>query len=124
MFAPLSMSNWTWACLATAAYLALVRHLRWKRYRALHAKYRNVKFHELSYQDAQKIIQLSSMWDNPSVNLYALSFALFKTYGIVSAIDLLRLTLTLASRSRLFRRSWYVPKNWRRRILSPRDMQT
>ena len=64
-------------------YVALVRFLRWRRYNALHAKYANRPLSSISPQEAQEIMHLADMWDMPSLNIYALSFAMFKTYAIV-----------------------------------------
>ena len=67
-------------------WLVTVRAFRWKRYNAIHrqfqAKY-NLK-EEMTPEEAQKIIQVSVLYDMPLLLNYALAFALFKTYGIVS----------------------------------------
>jgi hypothetical protein len=85
LLVPLSWSKWTIAGVGFLAYLCLVRNLRWRRYNALHAKYeRRIK--NLTLQDAQEIVHESSFWDIPLIIHHAMSFALFKTYGIVSAL--------------------------------------
>ena len=92
------------AATALAAYLGLVRVLRWRRYEAVHRKYAHlfaegsrmpaeadarksstpVKDGWLSPAEAQEIVQLSLGYDMHYLMVQALSFALFKTYGIVS----------------------------------------
>lgn len=71
-----------------AGYLALVRFLRFKRYREIHRTYQR-KYEErtLTPEEAQKIILVSSGYDMPMLLNYSLAFALFKTYGIVSQLS-------------------------------------
>jgi hypothetical protein len=66
-------------------WLVAVRAFRWKRYNAIHRQFQ-AKFKEITPEEAQKIIQVSTLYDMPLLLNYALAFALFKTYGIVSQI--------------------------------------
>jgi hypothetical protein len=75
-------------CALLAVYVALVRSLRWRRYHALHAKFAGRSLESITIEEAQEIMHLNSMWDLPFLNLYALSFAMFKTYAIVSVMSL------------------------------------
>jgi hypothetical protein len=81
---PGSWSKWTVAGALSLSYLVLVRVLRWRRYNALHAKYGPDKMKTLTPLEAQLIVHEAALWDIPFINTEALSFALFKTYGIVS----------------------------------------
>lgn len=67
------------------AYLFLVRSIRWRRYHAIHEKYR-VQFETdtLTPEEAQEIIHVSAFYDMPSLVKYSLAFALFKAAAIVS----------------------------------------
>lgn len=84
--------SWWWL-LIPGAYLSLVRSLRWRRYNAIHRKYQ-AKFENktLTLEDAQRVCQLSLAYDMPLLMNYAMSFALFKTYGVVSVFSLTRST--------------------------------
>ena len=66
-------------------WLVAVRAFRWKRYNAIHRQFQ-AKYKEgrITPEEAQKIIQISTMYDMPLLLNYSLGFALFKTYGIVS----------------------------------------
>ena len=64
-------------------WLVTVRAFRWNRYNAIHRQFQ-AKHEELTPEEAQKIIQVSTLYDMPLLLNYALAFALFKTYGIVS----------------------------------------
>jgi hypothetical protein len=71
------------------AWVATVRLLRWRHYNAIHRKYgqkwdngRGV----ITPEEAQKVCHLSMHYDMPLLLNYAISFALFKTYAIVSKI--------------------------------------
>lgn len=70
-------------------YVLLVRLTRWRKYEAIHRKYAH-KIGCLTPEEAQEIILVSSSWDMPNLSGYALAFALFKTYAIVSDIVLTR----------------------------------
>lgn len=72
------------------AYLFLVRSLRWRRYHAIHEKYR-VQFETdtLTPEEAQEIIHVSAFYDMPSLVKYSLAFALFKAAAIPSISKLL-----------------------------------
>ncbi|KAL1716376.1 hypothetical protein EV715DRAFT_293303 [Schizophyllum commune] len=112
------------AATALAAYLGLVRVLRWRRYEAVHRKYARlfeertlspveadarksstpVKDGRLSPAEAQEIVQLSLGYDMHYLMVQALSFALFKTYGIPSISKLLLSTKQLTTRENISRR--------------------
>lgn len=70
-----------------ASYLLVVHRLRWRRYDDIHAKFES-KFKEgkLTPRDAQEIMHASAFYDMPTLMTYSLSFALFKTYAIVSLV--------------------------------------
>ena len=67
-------------------WLALVRTFRWRRYNAVHHKY-GPKWNNgkgiITPEEAQEIMAVSTRYDMPMLLNYSLSFALFKTYGIV-----------------------------------------
>lgn len=69
-------------------WLVLVRACRWRRYNAIHRKY-EAKWDngrgEITPEEAQEIINVSFMYEIPLLLNYAVGFALFKTYGIVSS---------------------------------------
>lgn len=75
----------TGALIAVTAYLCRVRLLRWRRHTAIHREFgRKYESGLLTPEDAQKIIHTSALYDMPALMNYALAFALFKTYAIVS----------------------------------------
>ncbi|KAF5373142.1 hypothetical protein D9758_001537 [Tetrapyrgos nigripes] len=87
------------------SYLVLVRALRWKRYNKIHRKYQ--KRYEaglLTPEDAQRIIKPSLGYDMPLVLGSAISFALFKTYGIPSISNILKGTKELGSKEGISKR--------------------
>ena len=66
-------------------WLVTVRAFRWKRYNAIHRQFQAKYYKEgITPEEAQKIIQVSTLYDMPLLMNYAIAFALFKTYGIVS----------------------------------------
>ena len=68
-----------------AAYLLLVRSLRWRRYYAIHKKYEGKwRRGELTPAEAQEIMHTSVFWDQPLLMNKSLAFALFKSYDNVS----------------------------------------
>jgi len=75
------------ATCAVLLWVVIARSLRWRRYRAIHRKY-GPKWDngrgEITPEEAQKILHESSLFDMPWLLNYALAFALFKTYAIVS----------------------------------------
>ena len=75
----------TIVCAVLLAYLCLVRSLRWRRYNAIHEKYR-VQFEKqtLTPEEAQEILHVGAFYDMPSLVKYSLAFALFKAAAIVS----------------------------------------
>ncbi|KAF8197139.1 hypothetical protein BJ912DRAFT_954913 [Pholiota molesta] len=90
-----------------ALWLLLVRALRWRRYNAIHRKYGpkwNNGLGTITPQEAQEITHLSTVFDMPQLLFNALSFALFKTYGIPSISKLLSATKELKSRETVSRR--------------------
>ncbi|KAF5371589.1 hypothetical protein D9758_003422 [Tetrapyrgos nigripes] len=91
--------------LAFISYLALVRSLRWRQYNAIHKQYQK-KYEQgkLTPEDAQKIIKPGMGYDMPFVLGYALSFALFKTYGVPSISKILKGTKELSSKEGISKR--------------------
>ena len=71
-------------CAVLLAYLCLVKSLRWRRYNAIHAKYR-VQYETecLTPEEAQEIMHVGAFYDMPSLVKYSLAFALFKAAAIV-----------------------------------------
>ena len=69
------------------SWIALVRLFRWRHYNEIHRKY-GPKWNNgegtITPEEAQIVLQLSGFYDLPMLLNYALSFALFKTYGVVS----------------------------------------
>ncbi|KAF7328936.1 hypothetical protein MVEN_02523500 [Mycena venus] len=92
-------------CALAVVYLSVVRSLRWRRYNAIHKKY-SAKFRAktLTPEEAQEVIQLSFMYDMPTLSEYSLAFALFKTYAIPTISKLLLDTKQLASQALVARR--------------------
>ncbi|RDB21931.1 Mycophenolic acid synthesis protein B [Hypsizygus marmoreus] len=88
-------------CLAAfvpVLYICYVRSQRWKRYHAVHEKYRTrYEKRTLTPEEAQAIVQASSFYDMPMLLNYSLAFALFKTYGIPSISKILAGTKELRS---------------------------
>lgn len=71
--------------MAALFYLALVRTLRWRRFDAIHRKYdAHLKSRSLTPEEAQEVVHLTAFYDMPLLLNYAVAFALFKTYAIVS----------------------------------------
>ncbi|KAL1716371.1 hypothetical protein EV715DRAFT_205416 [Schizophyllum commune] len=107
----------TLAATAALGYLALVRALRWRKYDAVHRKYAHKRrggsvlqspsakdAQSLSPEEAQEIVQLSLGYDMHYIMTMALSFALFKTYGIPSISKLLLATKELSTRENVAKR--------------------
>jgi len=68
-------------------YLCLVRSLRWRRYNAIHEKYRfKYETQTLTPEEAQEILHVGAFYDMPSLVKYSLAFALFKAAAIVSQL--------------------------------------
>jgi hypothetical protein len=65
-------------------WLVIVRAFRWKRYNAIHRQFQAKYKERITPEEAQKIIRVSTLYDMPLLMNYAIAFALFKTYGIVS----------------------------------------
>jgi hypothetical protein len=68
-------------------WVFLARSRRWDQYNAIHQKYR-LKWDngrgKITPEEAQLVVHLSNCYDMPSHMYFSLSFALFKTYAIVS----------------------------------------
>ncbi|KAI5891574.1 uncharacterized protein SCHCODRAFT_01096190 [Schizophyllum commune H4-8] len=95
----------TLAATAALAYFALVRALRWRKYDTVHRKYAHkLRDKTLSPTEAQEIVQLSLGYDMHYIMTMALSFALFKTYGIPSISKLLLATKELSTRDNVAKR--------------------
>jgi hypothetical protein len=72
-------------CVVLLAYLCLVRFLRWRRYSAIHEKYRvQYETQTLTPEEAQEIMHVGAFYDMPSLVKYSLAFALFRAAAIVS----------------------------------------
>lgn len=70
---------------AFLVWLVVVRALRWARYNAIHREFKaKYEGRTMTPEEAQKIMHVSMLYDMPLLLNYALSFALFKTYAIVS----------------------------------------
>jgi hypothetical protein len=82
---PLQWSKLTFVLVAFFSYLCLVRLLRWRYYNALHKKWAGRDIDSITPEEAQQIMHVSYLYDLPGFQVYALSFALFKTYAIVRA---------------------------------------
>ena len=65
-------------------WLVTVRAFRWKRYNAIHQLFQAKYKAGITPEKAQKIIQVLTLYNMPLLMNYAIAFALFKTYGIVS----------------------------------------
>ncbi|KAF9476142.1 hypothetical protein BDN70DRAFT_882785 [Pholiota conissans] len=90
-----------------ALWLLVVRASRWRRYNAIHRKYGpkwNNGLGTINPREAQEIIHLSTVYDMPTLLYHAVSFALFKTYGIPSISKLLVATKELCSKETMSRR--------------------
>lgn len=71
---------------ALLLYIVLVQRFRWERYNAIHRQYEERwKKGNLTVAEAQQIMHVSAVYDMPWLIVKALSFALFKTYAVVSA---------------------------------------
>lgn len=84
-------------------WLLVVRALRWRRYNAIHRQFQ-AKYETMTPEEAQKIIQVSTLYDMPLLLNYSLAFALFKTYGIPSISSLLVTTKELSSKETVSKR--------------------
>ena len=62
-------------------WLITVRAFRWKRYNAIHRQFQAKHKEGITPEEAQKIIQVSTLYDMPLLMNCAIAFALFKTYG-------------------------------------------
>ena len=68
-------------------WLVVVRIFRWKRYNSIHGQFQ-AKYHEktITPEEAQKIIQVSMMYDMPFFMYYASAYAIFEPCAIVSIL--------------------------------------
>ncbi|KAF9909631.1 hypothetical protein EC991_008289 [Linnemannia zychae] len=78
--------------LILLSYLALVRHLRYRRINALLRKYPDPTLPLRDLQVAKDISIASGSLDFPYINIISLEFALFKTYAIPSISKILAAT--------------------------------
>ncbi|KAL1755559.1 hypothetical protein FB107DRAFT_213323 [Schizophyllum commune] len=86
-------------------YLSLVRALRWRRYNEIHRKYTHkLADGSLTPAEAQEVVQLSLGYDMHWLMTQALSFALFKTYGIPTISKLLVATKELSTEENVAKR--------------------
>jgi len=75
-----------------AAYMLLVRHLRYRRIRKLLAKYPDPTIPLRDFPVAREVLSTSVNWDFPYLSEVALEFALFKTYSIPTISKILAAT--------------------------------
>lgn len=74
------------ASVVVLGYLCLVQSLRWRRYNAVHEKYRRqFETQTLTPEEAQQILHVGALYDMPSLVKYSLAFSLFKAAAIVRA---------------------------------------
>ncbi|KAG0094142.1 hypothetical protein BGZ92_006365 [Podila epicladia] len=83
--------------VALGAYMAFVRHLRYKRIRALQAKYPDATLPFRNLDVAREISANVAVLEFPYLNTVALEFALFKTYSIPSISKILAATRQFTS---------------------------
>lgn len=83
--------------IALGAYMLLVRHLRYKRIRALLAKYPDPTLPLRNLDVAREISSSVAVLEYPYLNTVALEFALFKTYAIPSISKILAATRQFTS---------------------------
>jgi hypothetical protein len=69
-FAMYSWPSLVGACLF--GYLTLVRVLRWQRYNTIHRKFGS-KIDCLSFEEAQHVLNLASMYEMPFIMYYSLA---------------------------------------------------
>ncbi len=74
------------------AYMALVRHLRYKRINALLKKYPDPTLPLRNHDIAREVAATVAEYDFPFMNVVSLEFALFKTYAIPSISKILAST--------------------------------
>lgn len=73
------------ASVVVLGYLCLVQSLRWRRYNAVHEKYRRqFETQTLTPEEAQQILHVGALYDMPSLVKYSLAFSLFKAAAIPS----------------------------------------
>ncbi|KAF9578649.1 hypothetical protein BGW38_005451, partial [Lunasporangiospora selenospora] len=77
---------------ALAAYMALVRHLRYQRIRRLQRKYPDPTLPLRNYEVAREVAASIIELDFPYITVVALEFALFKTYAIPTISKILAST--------------------------------
>ncbi|KAF9217856.1 hypothetical protein CPC16_003746 [Podila verticillata] len=83
--------------IALGAYMLLVRHLRYRRIRALQAKYTDPTLPLRNIDVAREIASDIAVLEFPYLNTVALEFALFKTYAIPSISKILAATRQFSS---------------------------
>ncbi|KAF9176620.1 hypothetical protein BGZ51_000226, partial [Haplosporangium sp. Z 767] len=79
------------------AYMALVRHFRYKRINALLKKYPDPTIPLRNIEVAREVGSVVSDFDFPFLNVVSLEFALFKTYAIPSISKILASTKQFAT---------------------------
>ncbi|CAF1146825.1 unnamed protein product [Adineta ricciae] len=89
----MTLSTFTCFIIFLSIYLCLCRYFRFRRLKSILSKYEHV---QLDYRTAQDIVLQSSIFEMPYVMMTALSFALFRTYGIPTIAHLLVQTNQLA----------------------------
>ncbi|KAJ3510800.1 hypothetical protein NLJ89_g4467 [Agrocybe chaxingu] len=88
-------------------WLGVVRIFRWKRYNAIHREY-GPKWNDgkggITPEEAQRIVNLSTLYDMPLLTYYALSFGLVGSYAIPTISKLLYSTKQVKSPEAISRR--------------------
>ncbi|CAA7271255.1 unnamed protein product [Cyclocybe aegerita] len=88
-------------------WLVVVRLLRWRHYNAIHSEY-GPKWNDgkgsITPEEAQKIVNLSTLYDMPLLTYYALSFGLVGSYAIPTIAKLLYSTKQVKSPEAISRR--------------------
>ena len=99
--------SWLAVSLAVLAYLALVRHLRYRNLSWLQATFSQYLAdpHSMDYKTAHRIIQLTLRHEFPFVYGFSLQWALVKSYGIANGTQLLVQTRRLTNEKVIGKRS-------------------
>ncbi|GJJ71966.1 hypothetical protein EMPS_04323 [Entomortierella parvispora] len=78
--------------VALAAYMLLVRHMRYRRIRKMQAKYPDPTIPLRDHAIAKEVLATAVNWDFPYMAEVALEFALFKTYAVPTISKILAAT--------------------------------
>ncbi|KAI1290955.1 hypothetical protein EDD11_009074 [Mortierella claussenii] len=78
--------------VALLAYMAIVRHYRYKNINAILKKYPDPTLPLRNYDVAREVASLVDEWEFPFLNVVSLEFALFKTYAVPSISKILAAT--------------------------------